>query len=151
MGGIYREALERLYNIYIYFISVEDLFSDIIDLFIPCPNNREGYKFNTDKYIPNPKHCSVEAMDMFKTVGYLIGISLRTQNCKPFYFPSIIWKYLVDKNVDIFDLKDIDNRFIKFIQDIQNFDDTQPYAEKMFNDTFDNLTFTIQSIFIIIY
>lgn len=109
MGGIYREALERC---------VEDLFSDIIDLFIPCANNKEGYKFNTDKYIPNPKHCSVEAMEMFKTVGYLIGISLRTQNFKPFYFPSIIWKYLVDRRVDIFDLKDIDNRFITFIKGI---------------------------------
>ena len=35
--------------------SVEDLFSDHIDLFILCPNSRneEG---NDEKYLPNPKY-----------------------------------------------------------------------------------------------
>ena len=36
--------------------SVEDLFSDRIDLFLPCPNSRAEEGINEEKYLPNPKY-----------------------------------------------------------------------------------------------
>ena len=64
-GGLYRDALER---------AVDDLFSTSFDLFIPCPNAVHNQGFNTDKYIPNPKHAeSPIAQRMYRFVGQVIG------------------------------------------------------------------------------
>ena len=46
--------------------SVEDLFSDRIDLFLPCPNSRAEEGINEEKYLPNPKYRhSLEVMNMW--------------------------------------------------------------------------------------
>ena len=36
--------------------SVEDLFSDRIDLFLPCPNSRAEEQSDEAIYVPNPKY-----------------------------------------------------------------------------------------------
>lgn len=137
-GGLYRETLERC---------VGDLFSNIIDLFIPIPNNRSSD--NNDKYIPNPKHCSLQAMSMYKTVGYLLGISLRTGNFLPFFFPSIIWKRLVGKKCDKNDLKEIDKSFVNTLESIENYkiedenSKSQEELDEEFEMVFGDLFYTI--------
>ena len=51
------------YNNYKY--SVEDLFSDRIDLFILCPNSRND-EGRDEKYLPNPKYReSNEILSMY--------------------------------------------------------------------------------------
>ena len=47
--------------------------------------------------IPNPRYCdSKEALSMYRFVGNLIGISLRTKHLLPFEFCPQIWKTIVD-------------------------------------------------------
>ena len=36
--------------------SVEDLFSDRIDLFLPCPNSQNDEEHNEERYVANPKY-----------------------------------------------------------------------------------------------
>lgn len=60
-------------------------------------------------------------INRFETVGKLIGISLRTNHYLPFLLPSIIWKKLVDKKIDIYDLQDIDTEFVKLLNSKTNF------------------------------
>ena len=70
--------------------SVEDLFSDHIDLFLPCPNSRAEEQSDEAIYVPNPKYReSGDALSMWRILfrltrrytfgGNLIGISLRTK------------------------------------------------------------------------
>ena len=86
--------------------SVEDLFSDRIDLFLPCPNSRAEEGINEEKYLPNTKYRhSSEVMDMYVFVGYLIGISLRTKQQLAFELPSMIWKYFIGSQPTLEDLE----------------------------------------------
>ena len=36
--------------------SVEDLFSDRIDLFLPCPNSQSDQGNNEERFVANPKY-----------------------------------------------------------------------------------------------
>ena len=134
-GGLYREVMER---------AVEDLFSDRIDLFLPCPNSRAEEGSNEEKYLPNPKYRhSVEAMDMYMFVGNLIGISLRTKQQQAFELPSMIWKVLIGSQPDLEDLESVDTDFITLLKSIRDFDEEE--AEESFYDTF-GLTFSIYDL-----
>ena len=63
---------------------MEDLFSDHIDLFLPCPNSRAEEQSDEAIYVPNPKYReSGDALSMWRIlfrltrrytfVGNLIG------------------------------------------------------------------------------
>ena len=54
----------------------EDLFSDNFNLFTRVPNFAQ-HDANADTFVPNPKHTSARAMEMFEFVGKLMGISVR--------------------------------------------------------------------------
>jgi hypothetical protein len=101
---------------------VEDLFSDHFNLLIPCPNAAHEADVNLDKYVPNPKHASPLAIQMFEFVGKIMGISLRNNLTLPFDFPSIIWKQLVGQPVDVSDLEAIDVMAVKSLRTIRNCD-----------------------------
>jgi hypothetical protein len=45
---------------------------------------------NTEKYVPNPKHTSPQALAMFEFVGRLMGIVLRHKNYLPFELPPLV-------------------------------------------------------------
>ena len=124
--------------------SVEDLFSDRIDLFLPCPNSRAEEGINEEKYLPNSKYRhSADVMDMYIFVGHLIGISLRTKQQLAFELPSMIWKYLIGSQPAIEDLESIDTEFVNLLKSIREFDEEE--AEEPFYDTF-GLTFSVSDL-----
>ena len=101
-GGLYREGL---------YCCVEDLFSGRdINLFILCPNgnNEAQLVANTDKFLPNPRHSSPLAMQMFEFVGKLMGISIRTKALLPFEFAPLVWKLLAGEKLTQEDLESVD-------------------------------------------
>ena len=123
---------------------MEDLFSDRIDLFLPCPNSRAEEGINEEKYLPNPKYRhSLEVMDMYIFVGYLIGISLRTKQQLAFELPSMIWKYFIGSQPSVEDLESVDTDFIVLLKSIKAFDEEE--SEESFYDTF-GLTFSITDL-----
>ena len=53
--------------IMIIICSVEDLFSDRIDLFLPCPNSQNDKENNEERYVANPKYReSSDAVAMYE-------------------------------------------------------------------------------------
>ena len=124
--------------------SVEDLFSDRIDLFLPCPNSRAEEGINEEKYLPNTKYRHLsEVMDMYVFVGYLIGISLRTQQQLAFELPAMIWKYFIGSQPTLEDLECVDTDFVNLLKTIKEFDEEE--AEESFYDTF-GLTFSVSDL-----
>ncbi len=49
---------------------------------------------NTEKYVPNPRHTSPQALAMYEFVGRLMGVVLRHKAYLPFEFPPIVWELL---------------------------------------------------------
>ena len=113
--------------------SIEDLFSDRIDLFVPCPNSFNEEGLNNEKYVPNPKYKnSSEAMEMYVFledsmvsrygfVGNLIGISIRTKQQIALELPSAIWKYIVGATVTLDDVESIDSSFYALIHSLKDY------------------------------
>lgn len=111
-GGLFRDAITRM---------VDDCFSQRFNLCLPCPNaaRLEG-ETNKDKFIPNPRHTSPMALDMFEFLGKLIGVSMRHKLYLVFEFPPLIWKQLVGQTVTERDFEDIDDSTAQSIRVIRD-------------------------------
>ena len=89
-GGLYRECLNE---------AAEELFSPHLALLLPTPNTRNDGGVG---YVPNPGCGTPRHIKMFEFIGVLMGMSLRSDACLPFEFPSLVWKVLVgaERNTD---------------------------------------------------
>lgn len=122
--------------------SVEDLFSDHIDLFLPCPNSRAEEGINEEKYLPNPKYRhSLEVMDMYIFVGYLIGISLRTKQLMSIELCSAIWKTIVGDVITVDDVERVDSGFMNSLRQVKEYQESD--GDEEFEYIF-GLTFAVQ-------
>lgn len=106
-GGPYREAITQM---------VEDLFSNDLNLLILCPNGVQKIGQNQDAYVPNAAAASPKHIRMFEFIGKLLGISLRTKASLPFCFPPVIWKAILDEDIETRDLSGIDEVFVTFLK-----------------------------------
>lgn len=105
---------------------MEDLFSDRIDLFIPSPNAANDTDSKEEKLIPNPRYCdSKEAMEMYRFVGNLIGVSLRTKHLLPFELCPQIWKTIVGGTITEEDVEMVDEGFISTLRQIREYEEQE--------------------------
>lgn len=72
-----------------------ELYNGAVPLLIPCPNKRVDVGNNRDKYILCPSLDSPMFLQMFRSLGLLIGIQIRTKNVYDIRFPSFVWKQIV--------------------------------------------------------
>jgi len=107
-GGLYRECLNE---------AVEELFSPHLSLFLKTPNtlNEGGIG-----YVPNAKCSTPSHLKMYEFVGKLIGMSLRSDACLAFEFPSLIWKMLIGNPTNKEDLKSIDLAGMQALERLRN-------------------------------
>lgn len=110
-GGVFREGVMRM---------VDDLFSEHFNLLLQCPNGIHSVHVNMEKYVPNPKHTSNLALQMFEFMGKLMGMSLRVKLCLPFELPSLVWKQLVGEELVVDDLMAIDSLTCKYLDAVKN-------------------------------
>jgi len=108
-GGPYREVFIQTCN------ELQQL--DILPFLIPSPNQRSKFGNNQEKYIVNPSQNTPQALEMYKFIGRMMGISVRCQISFPINFPSIIWKLIVGEEPDKLDIEPIDARLAKFLSE----------------------------------
>jgi hypothetical protein len=122
-GGVFREGMSRI---------VDDLFSEYFNLLILCPNGLEDVHASIDKYVPNPKHTSPLALEMFEFIGKLMATSIRAKLCLPFAFPPLVWKKLVGEEVTSMDLMEVDMIAAKQLDELENCDQdpTEPVLDQ---------------------
>lgn len=114
-GGVYREGLQRM---------VDDLFSDRLDLLLPCPNAARGHRANTNSYLPNAAYdgSHPSAVSQLEFLGRLMGMSLRTKAFLPFAFPSLVWKGLVGSPAGLDDLAACDALYAGYLHRVGHCD-----------------------------
>ncbi len=107
-GGLYRECMNE---------AVEELFSPHLSLFLKTPNtlNEGGIG-----YVPNAKCSTPSHLKMYEFVGKLIGMSLRSDACLAFEFPSLLWKMLIGNKASKDDLKSIDTAGMQALERLRN-------------------------------
>eukprot|EP01038_Epipyxis_sp_PR26KG_P004657 gene4657-6544_t len=85
-------------------------------------NNRDAWTFN-------PGATTKTQLEMYRFLGKLMGVSIRSKNYLALNFPSLIWKLLVNDNPLIEDLEGIDLSLVKSLGTIRNIHQTGVTAE----------------------
>jgi len=78
---------------------------------IPCPNAQAKVGRNRDKFIVSPSAKSQEDLRMYRFLGQLMGMSIRTGVLLTLDLPSFVWKSLLGRPLNADDLLGIDQAF----------------------------------------
>eukprot|EP01121_Diplochlamys_sp_Union-15-3_P005925 TRINITY_DN1628_c0_g1_i3.p1 TRINITY_DN1628_c0_g1~~TRINITY_DN1628_c0_g1_i3.p1 ORF type:complete len:512 (+),score=59.66 TRINITY_DN1628_c0_g1_i3:105-1538(+) len=125
-GGPYREVFMDI---------CAELQSNVLPLFIPSPNHEHDVGENREKFVINPTRTSRLDLDLYRFLGQLLGMAIRSDISLPLDWPSLIWKPLVGLKTSREDLDVIDFRLSKYLNDIVN-----PPAEHNINaETFESV------------
>jgi len=110
-GGPYRETISEC---------CRDLMSGATPLFILAPNGRADQGFNRDTRVLNAAAQSSLHLQMFKFVGVLFGVALRTNHPLELNLAPFFWKQVAGESVDVRDLNTIDHPFVKVMESLRS-------------------------------
>ncbi|XP_035763485.1 E3 ubiquitin-protein ligase HERC2 [Neolamprologus brichardi] len=102
-GGGYSESIAEM---------CEELQNALTPLLIVTPNGRDESGANRDCFLLNPAAKSALHMSMFRFLGVLLGIAIRTGSPLSLNLAEPVWKQLAGMNLTIADLSEVDKDFI---------------------------------------
>lgn len=103
-GGGYSESIAEM---------CDELQEGVLSLLIPTPNNRDEAGASRDCMVFNPQFNNTH---MFKFLGILIGIAVRSGNPLSLNLAGAMWKLLVGLELDLDDISEMDKHFVpKFL------------------------------------
>jgi hypothetical protein len=124
MGGLSREFTSEL---------VKDIMDKNVGLFIETPNRRNKHGQYRECIVPyqatllattesSGEEDSTQFSNIkqiYRAVGGLIAISVRSTMVQPFNFPPLFWKYLCYGDISIQDIFAIDEQYATFIKSLE--------------------------------
>ncbi|XP_075446685.1 E3 ubiquitin-protein ligase HERC2 isoform X3 [Ascaphus truei] len=129
-GGGYSESIAEM---------CEELQNGLTPLLIVTPNGRDESGANRDCYLLNPASKATLHMNMFRFLGVLLGIAIRTGSPLSLNLAEPVWKQLAGMNLTIADLSEVDKDFIPGLMYIRDNEATSEEFEAM------SLPFTVPS------
>ncbi|XP_028301238.1 E3 ubiquitin-protein ligase HERC2 isoform X2 [Gouania willdenowi] len=121
-GGGYSESIAEM---------CEELQNALTPLLIVTPNGRDESGANRDCFLLNPTAKSLLHMSMFRFLGVLLGIAIRTGSPLSLNLAEPVWKQLAGMNLTIADLSEVDKDFIPGLMFIRDNEATAEEFEAM--------------------
>ncbi|XP_041862098.1 E3 ubiquitin-protein ligase HERC2 isoform X2 [Melanotaenia boesemani] len=121
-GGGYSESIAEM---------CEELQNALTPLLIVTPNGRDESGANRDCFLLNPAAKSPLHMSMFRFLGVLLGIAIRTGSPLSLNLAEPVWKQLAGMNLTIADLSEVDKDFIPGLMYIRDNEATAEEFEAM--------------------
>jgi hypothetical protein len=109
-GGPFRDSIENI---------VDELHSKNLPLLIPTQNNKHQHGVGQDLWILNPSATSPSHLEMFKFLGALMAMGLRSGHNIMLRLPSLFWKNFMGEEVTIEDLEEIDAYAVQGIHELE--------------------------------
>ena len=109
------------------------------ELFVRCPNGVIGVGLNREKYVIKALSQSEEHLQMFRFLGQLMGVALRSSVFLSLDLPSLFWKSFVGETLTLKDLEEIDKTTVELITQLSDCESEEQFLD-LFEDT--PLTFT---------
>ena len=103
-GGGYSESIAEM---------CDELQNGSLPLLIQTPNGRDDTGVNRDCFIINPAATSHIHLSMFRFLGALLGIAIRTGSPINLSLAPPIWKLLVGLQLSLDDLSEIDSDYVQ--------------------------------------
>uniref|UniRef100_A0A8C9RA53 E3 ubiquitin-protein ligase HERC2 n=1 Tax=Scleropages formosus TaxID=113540 RepID=A0A8C9RA53_SCLFO len=129
-GGGYSESIAEM---------CEELQNGLTPLLIVTPNGRDESGANRDCFLLNPAAKSPLHINMFRFLGVLLGIAIRSGSPLSLNLAEPVWKQLAGMNLTIADLSEVDKDFIPGLMYIRDNEATSEEFEAM------TLPFTVPS------
>ena len=104
VGGGYSESIAEM---------CEELQNGAVPILIPTPNGREETGVNRDCFILNPEATSPIHLNMFRFLGALLGIAIRSGSPVDLRLAPPVWKQLVGESLTLQDLSEVDSDYIQ--------------------------------------
>ncbi|KAG8288256.1 E3 ubiquitin-protein ligase herc2 [Homalodisca vitripennis] len=102
-GGGYSESIAEM---------CDELQNGSLPLLIPTPNGRDDTGTNRDCFLLNPSAASSLHLTMFKFLGILMGIAIRTGSPLSLNLAEPVWKQLAGIALTPSDLQEIDRDYV---------------------------------------
>jgi hypothetical protein len=131
-GGPYNEVISTM---------CEELQSKFLRLLISTPNQAHNIGDHRDCWIINPNATTQIDQDLFLFLGKLFGVAIRTQNNLNLSLPPLFWKRLMLEEVNIYDLKGMDECCYQMLDILRNLS-AKGITQDSFSFAFENETFT---------
>ena len=103
-GGGYSESIAEM---------CDELQNGSLPLLIQTPNGRDDTGVNRDCFIINPNATAHTHLNMFRFLGILIGIAVRTGSPINLVLAPPVWKQLVGLPLTLDDLSEIDSDYVQ--------------------------------------
>nr|XP_060475623.1 E3 ubiquitin-protein ligase HERC2 [Panthera onca] len=129
-GGGYSESIAEI---------CEELQNGLTPLLIVTPNGRDESGANRDCYLFSPAARASVHTNMFRFLGVLLGIAIRTGSPLSLNLAEPVWKQLAGMSLTIADLSEVDKDFIPGLMYIRDNEATSEEFEAM------SLPFTVPS------
>ncbi|XP_076284957.1 E3 ubiquitin-protein ligase HERC2 isoform X1 [Lasioglossum baleicum] len=112
-GGGYSESIAEM---------CDELQNGSLPLFIPTPNGREDNGTNRDCFLLNPTADSPLHLNMFRFLGILMGIAIRTGSPLSLNLAEPVWKQLAGCSLTPADLTEVDRDYVPGLLCIRDMD-----------------------------
>ena len=109
-GGPYHEIISLMCN---------ELQSDYLDLFIKTPNNKNNLGDMKDKYIINPNAIKIIHKNAYEFIGKFMGMAIYSGEALSLNLHPIIWKIILDNNIEFEEFKTIDLSIYNLIKELE--------------------------------
>ena len=114
VGGGYSESITEM---------CEELQNGAVPILIPTPNGREETGVNRDCFIINPSSKSPLHLSMYRFLGVLIGVAIRSGSPIDLHLAPPLWKHLVGMSLSLKDISEVDSDYVQGLTYLQDHPD----------------------------
>ena len=97
-GGVFDDTITEM---------VDELQTSVVPLLISTPNSKNEAGYNQDRFLLNPSLTGTEHVNMFKFLGILLGVAMRTKKPLDLHLAPYVWKQLVGVTLTLEDLEEV--------------------------------------------
>ncbi|XP_056632300.1 E3 ubiquitin-protein ligase HERC2 isoform X1 [Diorhabda sublineata] len=121
-GGGYSESIAEM---------CDELQNGSLPLLIPTPNGRDDAGANRDCFILNPQAKTCLHLNMFRFLGVLMGIAIRTGSPLSLNLAEPVWKQLAGIELTPADLTEIDRDYVPGLLCIRDMAPEEPLFQNL--------------------
>lgn len=97
-----------------------ELESGAVSLLVPTPNAKNESGNNRDRYLLNPAMTAEDSAGLWKFLGTLFGVAIRTKKPLDLHLAPAIWKLVAGMELKVEDLEEVDHIYIQSLRGIKD-------------------------------
>ncbi|XP_048583459.1 probable E3 ubiquitin-protein ligase HERC1 isoform X5 [Nematostella vectensis] len=110
-GGVFDDTITEM---------CQELEEGVVNLLIHTPNSTAEVGFNRDRFLLNPAATSEDDLVLYKFLGILFGVAVRTKKPLDLHLAPLVWKQLVGIPLTPDDIEEVDLLYMQSLRGIRD-------------------------------